>query len=58
MDPTRCLFCTQVVAVRQPRCSAFQLAGVAAHAACCGGCSIISLGIAGGAPAEQPGAAA
>jgi hypothetical protein len=56
MDPSRCLFCTQAVAASQPRCPAFQLAGMAAYAACCAGCSTASLGIAG-APAEQPGVA-
>ena len=34
-----CLLCCRLVDPRQPRCPAFALAGVAAHAGCCGGCT-------------------
>ncbi len=33
-----CLLCCRAVAVAEPCCPAFALAGVAAHAGCCGGC--------------------
>jgi hypothetical protein len=35
----RCLFCGRAVAWIERRCPAFALAGVAAHADCCGGCA-------------------
>jgi hypothetical protein len=34
----RSLFCGRPVAAVAPRCPALTLAGVAAHAGCCGGC--------------------
>jgi predicted amidophosphoribosyltransferase len=34
-----CLFCGRQLAWIERRCPAFALAGVAAHAGCCGGCT-------------------
>jgi hypothetical protein len=34
-----CLFCGRQLASIERHCPAFALAGVAAHAGCCGGCS-------------------
>jgi hypothetical protein len=34
-----CLFCHRQLAWIERRCPAFALAGVAAHAGCCGGCA-------------------
>jgi len=34
-----CLLCCRPVQVAEPRCPAFALAGIAAHAGCCGGCA-------------------
>ena len=34
-----CLLCCRPVEAAERRCPAFALAGVAAHAGCCGGCA-------------------
>jgi hypothetical protein len=34
-----CLLCSRPVGPTEPRCPAFALAEVAAHAGCCGGCA-------------------
>jgi hypothetical protein len=34
-----CLLCCRPVKPGEPRCPAFALAGIAAHAGCCGGCT-------------------
>lgn len=42
MTPSGCLFCRLPVDPKAPRCPAFALARVAAHAGCCGGCTTAS----------------
>lgn len=39
MATATCLFCTAPVIVGQPCCPALAGVGVAAHRACCGGCT-------------------
>jgi hypothetical protein len=59
MTSTRCLFCNRPVDPSEASCPALALAGVAAHAGCCGGCPTTRP--AAGAtpvPAELPGATA
>jgi hypothetical protein len=51
-----CLLCCRLVDPRQPRCPAFALAGIAAHASCCGGCA--TPGSVAGRPAGNPATAA
>jgi hypothetical protein len=34
-----CLLCSHLVEPGEPRCPAFALAGILAHASCCGGCA-------------------
>jgi hypothetical protein len=40
---TGCLLCCRPVMPGEPRCPAFALAGIAAHAGCCGGCATTTL---------------
>jgi len=40
---TGCLPCCRPVKPGEPRCPAFALAGIAAHAGCCGGCATTAL---------------
>jgi hypothetical protein len=40
---TGCLLCCRPVDVPEPRCLAFALAGIWAHAGCCGGCATTAL---------------
>jgi hypothetical protein len=35
-----CLLCCRPVGAAERRCPAFALAGIAAHAGCCGGCTV------------------
>jgi hypothetical protein len=38
---TGCLLCCRPVEVPERRCPAFALAGISAHAGCCGGCASV-----------------
>jgi hypothetical protein len=38
-----CLLCCRPVGAAEPRCPAFALAGIAAHAGCCSGCATTGL---------------
>jgi hypothetical protein len=40
---TGCLLCCHPVELAQPQCPAFALAGIRAHAGCCGGCATTAL---------------